>query len=58
MVITKRQQAIDLIEQYDIDDGSFLAYLVSDYMSGNELLEVVKTYLHNELGIDTNEEAE
>ena len=58
MTTTRRQQAMDLIEQYEIDDSNFLAYLVNDYMGGGELLNAIKSYLHEELGVDTDEEAE
>jgi hypothetical protein len=58
MIITRRQQAIDLIEQYEIDDNSFLEWIINDYMGGGELLNVVKSYLADELGVDTDEEAE
>lgn len=58
MITTRRQQAIDLIEQYDIDDSSFLTWMINDYMGGGELLSAVKSYLADELGIDTDEEAE
>jgi len=57
-MITRRQQAIDLIEQYDIDDSNFLQWMINDYMGGGELLNAIKSYLHEELGVDTDEEAE
>ena len=58
MAITRRQQALDLIEQYNIDSDSFLEWLMNDYMGGGELLNAVKSYVNDELGIDTDEEAE
>ena len=58
MITTRRQQAVDLIEQYEIDDSSFLEWMINDYMGGGELLNAVKSYLADELGVDTDEEAE
>ena len=58
MITTRRQQAVDLIDQYDIDSDAFLAYLMNDYMGGGELLNAIKSYLYEELGVDTDEEAE
>jgi hypothetical protein len=58
MTTTRRQQAMDLIEQYQIDDSNFLAYLINDYMGGGELLNAIKSYISDELGVDTDEEAE
>ena len=58
MVITRRQQAIDLIDQYGVDSNEFLAWMISDYMGGGELLHAVKSYIQDEMGIDTDEEVE
>jgi len=57
-MITRRQQAINLIEQYEINDSSFLQWMINDYMGGGELLSAVKSYISDELGVDTDEEAE
>ena len=58
MPTTKRQQAMDLIEQYEIDDSRFLEWMINDYMGGGELLNAIKSYISDELGVDTDEEAE
>ena len=52
MAITKRQQAINLIEQYDIDSDAFLEYLISDYLDSSMLLGAVKSYVQDELGVE------
>ena len=57
MVLTRRQQAIDLIEQYGVDSNEFLAWMINDYMGGGELLHAVKSYIQDEMGIDTDREA-
>ena len=57
MVTTRRQQAMDLIEQYEIDDSRFLEWMINDYMGGGELLHAVKSYIQDEMGIDTDREA-
>ena len=38
MIVTRRQQAIDLIEKYQIDSDDFLQFMINDYMGGGELL--------------------
>lgn len=55
---TRRQQAINLIKQYEVDDSNFLQWMINDYMGGGELLSAVKSYISDELGVDTDEEAE
>ena len=52
MAITRREQAIDLIERYGIDSDAFLQFMINDYMGGGELLSAVKSYISDEMGID------
>lgn len=58
MITTRRQQAIDLIEKYQIDSDDFLQFMINDYMGGGELLAAVLSYVSDELGIDDVNEAE
>ncbi len=58
MITTRRQQAIDLIERYQIDSDDFLQFMINDYMGGGELLAAVLSYVSDELGIDDVNEAE
>lgn len=58
MIVTRRQQAIDLIERYQIDSDDFLQFMINDYMGGGELLAAVLSYVSDELGIDDVNEAE
>ena len=58
MIITRREQAIDLIERYGIDSHSFLQFMINDYMGGGELLAAVKSYISDEMGIDSDNESE
>ena len=58
MITTRRQQAMDLIEKYQIDSDAFLQFIISDYMGGGELLAAVHSYISDEMGIDVNEEVE
>ncbi len=58
MIVTRRQQAIDLIERYQIDSDDFLQFMINDYMGGGELLAAVMSYISDELGIDDISEAE
>jgi hypothetical protein len=58
MITTRRQQAMDLIEKYQIDSDDFLQFMISDYMGGGELLAAVHSYISDELGIDDINEAE
>ena len=58
MIVPRRQQATELIERYQIDSDDFLEFLINDYMGGGELLNAIKSYLYEELGVDTDEEAE
>ena len=56
MIVTRRQQATELIEKYQIDSDDFLEFLINDYMGGGELLAAVMSYISDELGIDPNNE--
>ena len=56
-MLTRRQQALDLIEKYQIDSDGFLEYLMNDYMGGGELLAAILSYISDELGIDDVNEA-
>jgi len=58
MIITRRQQAMDLIERYQIDSDDFLQFMINDYMGGGELLAAVMSYISDELGVDDISEAE
>ena len=58
MITTRRQQAIDLIERYQIDSDDFLQFMINDYMGGGELLAAVMSYISDELGVDDINEAE
>jgi hypothetical protein len=58
MITTRRQQAMDLIERYQIDSDDFLQFMINDYMGGGELLAAVLSYVSDELGIDDVNEAE
>ena len=58
MIITRRQQAMDLIERYQIDSDDFLQFMINDYMGGGELLAAVMSYISDELGVDDINEAE
>jgi hypothetical protein len=57
MITTRRQQAIDLIERYQIDSDDFLQFMINDYMGGGELLDAILSYISDELGIDDVNEA-
>jgi len=58
MIVTRRQQATELIERYQIDSDDFLEFLINDYMGGGELLAAVMSYISDELGVDDINEAE
>ena len=58
MITTRRQQATELIEKYQIDSDDFLEFLINDYMGGGELLAAVHSYISDELGVDDINEAE
>ena len=58
MIVTRRQQATELIEKYQIDSDDFLEFLINDYMGGGELLAAVMSYISDELGVDDINEAE
>ena len=58
MIVTRRQQATELIEKYQIDSDDFLEFLINDYMGGGELLAAVMSYISDELGVDDISEAE
>ena len=50
MITTRRQQAINLIEKYQIDSDDFLQFMINDYMGGGELLAAVHSYISDEIG--------
>lgn len=59
MITTRRQQAINLIEKYQIDSDDFLQFMINDYMGGGELLAAVHSYISDELGVDdVNDDSE
>ena len=59
MAQTNREKAIEMIEDaqygFGINYEEFAKYLINNFLSGDEALSAVRSYLVNELDIDAYE---
>lgn len=50
-----RREAQNLIDRYSIDKEALLAYILDNWMSGDDVLDAVHSYVEDELDIDLSD---